>query len=51
MDVTAAKAAQAAWEQANGVSLLSADEIYAYDAEKYKTSLEGAPWKKEYVPQ
>ena len=47
MDVTAAKAAQAAWEQANGVSLLSADEIYAYDAEKYKTSLEGAPWKKD----
>jgi hypothetical protein len=51
MDVTASKAGLAAWEQANGVTLMSADEIYAYDSEKYKLSLEGAPWKKEYASQ
>lgn len=49
-EVMDSKAALAAWEKANNVSLLSADEIYAFDAEKYKDSLAGEPWKKEYDP-
>ena len=44
-----AKASLSAWEKANNVSLLSADEIYAFDSEKYKDSLKGEPWKKEYA--
>lgn len=42
-----AKGALSAWEKANNVSTLSADELYAFDAEKYKESLKGEPWKKE----
>lgn len=44
-----AKGALSAWEKANNVSTLSADELYAFDAEKYKESLKGEPWKKEYA--
>lgn len=51
MDVTAAKAAQNEWEKANGITLMTADEIYSFDAEKYKESLAPEPWKKEYDPR
>lgn len=45
----AAKSAQTAWEKANNVQVLSADEVFRFDAENYKDSLKGDPWKKEYV--
>ena len=44
-----AKAGLANWEKANNVSVLSADEVYRFDPEKYKDSLKGDPWKKEYA--
>lgn len=44
-----AKSAQTAWEKANNIHVLSADEVYRFDAEKYKDSLKGDPWKKEYA--